>query len=143
MRSLARREFFKDTAAVAAALAALPGMPASAAADDREAGAKSAGPNDTVRLAVCGVNGRGKEHIQGWNRLKDVRITAICDVDLRAADRGAKMVERSTKTMPTVVQDIRRLLDDKSIDAISIAMPNHWHALAAIWAWRSRWCRST
>ena len=134
MRSLPRREFFADTAKLAAAMAAIPGVKAVAAPDDGEGDTKPGGPNDTVRMAVCGVNGRGKDHIAGWSQLKDVRITAICDVDLRVAGRGAKLVERNSKTAPKVVQDIRRLLDDKTIDAISIATPNHWHALATIWA---------
>ena len=134
MRSLPRREFFADTAKLAAAMAAIPGMNAVAAPEGDDGDTKPVGPNDTVRLAVCGVNNRGKDHIAGWSHLKDVRITAICDVDLRAAGRGAKLVERSSKTAPNIVQDIRRLLDDKSIDAISIATPNHWHALATIWA---------
>ena len=113
-------------------MAAIPGVKAVAAPDDGDT--KPGGPNDTVRMAVGGVNGRGKDHIAGWSHLKDVRITAICDVDLRAAARGAKMVERNSKTAPKIVQDIRRVLDDKTIDAISIATPNHWHALATIWA---------
>ena len=134
MRSLPRRDFLHDTAAVAAALAAIPAMRASAEADDGDKDSKPTGPNDTLRIAVCGVNGRGKDHIGGWNHQNDVRITAICDADLRVTDRAVKMVERRTGTPPKVVQDIRRLLDDKTIDAISIAMPNHWHALATIWA---------
>ncbi len=134
MRSLPRREFFADTAKIAAAMAAIPAAKAVAAPDDGNGDTKPPGPNDTVRMAVCGVNSRGREHIAGWSHLKDVRITAICDVDLRAADRGAKIVERNSKSSPKIVQDIRRLLEDKTIDAISIATPNHWHALATIWA---------
>jgi predicted dehydrogenase len=134
MRILPRRDFLHDTAAVAAALAAIPATGASAARVDGDGDGKPAGPGDTVRIAVCGVNGRGKEHISGWSQQKDVRITAICDVDPKAAERGQKLVEQSSGTAPKFVQDIRRLLDDKSIDAISIAMPNHWHSLATIWA---------
>ncbi len=74
------------------------------------------------------------EHIEGWNKQKDVRITAICDVDLNVTGPARKAVAKRNGTEPPVVQDIRRLLDDKSIDAISIATPNHWHALATIWA---------
>jgi predicted dehydrogenase len=135
MRSPSRRSFLHDTATVAAALAAVPGIRASAALDDGHGDSKPAGPNDTVRIAVCGVNGRGKDHISGWSHQKDVRIAAICDCDLRVAERAKKLVERrGGATPPAIVQDIRRLLDDKSIDAISIAMPNHWHALATVWA---------
>jgi predicted dehydrogenase len=80
------------------------------------------------------VHGRGKDHIAGWSKQKEVRITAICDIDLNVAEAAAKTVEKQYGTKPAVIQDIRRLLDDKAIDAVSIATPNHWHALAAIWA---------
>ena len=134
MRSLPRREFLQDTAAVAAALAAIPAM-ASAGPDDREDDAKPAGPNDTVRVAVCGVNGRGMEHIagleppQGRAHHHDLRRRPERD---RPAPR--RPIAKHYGSEPKVVQDLRRVLDDKSIDAVSIATPNHWHALAAIWA---------
>ena len=107
MRVLPRREFLHDTAAVAAALAAVPAMRASAALDD-DGDVKPAGPNDTVRVAVCGVNGRGKDHINGWNHQKDVRITAICDVDLGSPIVRARWSSAAPEAAPKVVQDIRR-----------------------------------
>jgi predicted dehydrogenase len=135
MRSSSRRYFLRESAAVAAALAAVQKVPASGSpGDDDDTGAKPAGPNDTLRVAVCGVNGRGKEHIQGWSRLKDARITTICDIDLNVVGRPASSVEKRYGSAPKIEQDIRRVLDDKSIDAVSIATPNHWHALATIWA---------
>jgi predicted dehydrogenase len=135
MRSSSRRHFLQDTAAVAAAFAAVQQVPSPGGpADDDDTGPKRVGPNDTLRVAVCGVNSRGKEHIQGWSRLKDVRITTICDVDLNVTGRPARTIEERCGTAPKIVQDIRRVLDDKSIDAVSIATPNHWHALATIWA---------
>ena len=134
MRSLPRREFFADTAKLAAAMAAIPGMKAVAAPDDGDGDTKPSGPNDTVRVAVSASTAGARNTSPAGAHLKDVRITSICDVDLRAAAKGVKLVEQSTKTTPKVVQDIRRLLDDKTIDAISIATPNHWHALATIWA---------
>jgi predicted dehydrogenase len=134
MRSLDRRRFLEDTAALAASLAATPAVLARADANDKEADIKPAGPNETLRVAVCGVHGRGKDHIQGWSAQKDVRITAICDVDLNTTGSATRSVARRYGAEPKVVQDIRRLLDDKNIDAISVATPNHWHALATIWA---------
>jgi predicted dehydrogenase len=137
MRPPSRRHFLQDTAAIAAGFAAMPGV--STRADEpagaRDGDAKPAGPNDVLRVAVCGVNSRGMEHIQGWGKIKDdVRITTICDVDLNVTGKAKKAVGRLYQAEPKVVQDIRRVLDDKSIDAISIATPNHWHALLTIWA---------
>jgi predicted dehydrogenase len=88
------------------------------------------GANDRVRVAVCGLNGRGKDHINGFSRVPNVEIAALCDVDesllrKRGAELGGK---------PQTFVDVRKLLEDRSIDAISIATPNHWHALMAIWA---------
>src|SRR5271156_124557 len=134
MRTLPRREFLEDTAALAASMAMIPGLASADTPKTGEADTKPASANDTLRVAVCGVRSRGMEHIEGWNKLNDVRITAICDVDLNVTGPARKAIAKRNGTEPPVVQDIRRLLDDKSIDAISIATPNHWHALATIWA---------
>src|SRR5262245_27479818 len=134
MRPPDRRHFLHDTATLAASLAAIPAVAARADRTDKEADVKPAGPNDTLRVAVCGVRSRGMEHIEGWGNLKDVRITTICDADLNVTGPAKAAVERRYGAEPNVVQDLRRVLDDKSIDAISIATPNHWHALATIWA---------
>ena len=90
--------------------------------------------NDTVRLAVIGVRGRGREHVQGFTRLNDVKITTICDVDPGVIGPAMQGVTRKNGSEPKYVQDLRRVFDDKSIDAVSIATPNHWHSLATIWA---------
>jgi len=136
MRPLDRRHFFQDTAALAASLAAIPAISAAARETDEDGDAdrKPASPNDTLRVAVCGVRGRGMDHIAGWSPQKDVRITTVCDVDLNVTGRATKAIARRYGSEPKVVQDIRRVLDDKNIDAISVATPNHWHALATIWA---------
>src|SRR5206468_1917698 len=88
------------------------------------------GANDRVRVAVCGLNGRGKDHLDAFSRVPNVEIAALCDVDesLLNKRRG------DARGGPRLFADVRRLLEDQSIDAISIATPNHWHALMAIWA---------
>lgn len=75
------------------------------------------------------------EHIAGWaaNR-KDARITTICDADENVIGKAKKAISVLNGSEPAYVQDFRRLLDDKNIDVISIATPNHWHALMSIWA---------
>jgi len=74
------------------------------------------------------------DHVSGYNRMKDVTIATICDVDLSVVGKAVKAVTAAGKPEPKVVQDLRRVLDDPNIDAVSIATPNHWHSLAAIWA---------
>ena len=130
---LDRRDFLRSSAAIAAGFSALG---AAARADDeaKDKDTKKAGPNDTVRLAVLGVRGRGLEHVSGFGRLKDARITTICDVDKNVAGEAMRRVERRNGSAPKFVQDLRRVFDDPEIDAVSIATPNHWHALATIWA---------
>ena len=93
------------------------------------------GANDRVRVAVVGVNGRGSSHIQGWLGQENVEVAALVDVDEKVLGRRVEnVVERvEGKYRPRGVADIRRVLEDPSIDAISIATPNHWHALMTIW----------
>ena len=90
--------------------------------------------NDTVRVAVVGFNGRGKAHISAYLKMPNVEIAALCDVDEKVLESGCKMVEAAGKKRPATFTDIRKVLDDKSIDAVSIATPNFHHTLQTIWA---------
>lgn len=92
------------------------------------------GANDRIRIALIGVNGRGMDHLKGYVDKPDVDIVAICDVDANALARAQAAVEKKGKPKPEGYEDIRKLLENKDIDAVSIATPNHWHSLAAIWA---------
>jgi predicted dehydrogenase len=92
-----------------------------------------AGASDRVRVACIGLRGRGGDNIKGFTNLPNVELAALCDVDQSILDTRAKEVEAKTKKRPTGYTDVRKLLEDKSIDAISIAAPNHWHALMTIW----------
>ncbi|MGP8199466.1 MAG: Gfo/Idh/MocA family protein [Limisphaerales bacterium] len=94
------------------------------------------GANQDVRVAVIGFNGRGKEHIKEWRKLAGVRLTALCDVDRAVLDAGVKQCADNGLAVAGYT-DIRKLLENKNIDAISIATPNHWHALAAVWGMQS------
>ncbi len=97
--------------------------------------AKKAGPNDVIRVAVVGVNGRGMSHVGGFAALRgQSEVVAICDADTNTFEKARKNVLDKTGKAPVFYQDIRKLLEDKSIDVISIATPNHWHSLGAIWA---------
>ncbi len=91
-------------------------------------------PNSKVSLAVVGVNGRGTELALSFAGLANVEVAALCDVDEQHLARAIETVSRKAATAPRGEHDFRRLLEDKSIDAIAIATPDHWHAPAAILA---------
>ena len=94
-----------------------------------------AGANDRVRVAQMGLNGRGKSHLGGYAKVENVEVATLCDPDSRLFEPTTKaFFADQGKPAPKVEQDIRRVLDDKNIDAISMATPNHWHSLATIWA---------
>jgi predicted dehydrogenase len=90
--------------------------------------------NDTIRVAVVGMNGQGKAHIKEYTEMPKVELAALCDVDESVlAARLKELGHRGIKA-PQTFTDFRKVLDDKSIDAVSIATPNHWHSLMGIWA---------
>ncbi len=92
------------------------------------------GANDRVRVAVVGIHGQGKAHLHQYAKMPNVEIAAICDVDENVLrDRLADLKEMGVKEPPTFI-DLRKLLEDKTIDAVSIATPNFWHSLQAIWS---------
>jgi len=115
--TVSRRRFLRDTAIAGAALALPVGKAFSAV-----------GPNDQIRMAVVGVGGRGKDHIDGFGK----HVVALCDVDQQFLDLRAKEIEKQYGTKVDKYSDYRKLLEDKNIDAISIATPNHTHSLIAI-----------
>jgi predicted dehydrogenase len=91
------------------------------------------GANDRVRVAIVGLRGRGEDHIRGYGALSNVEIAALCDIDDNVMQKRLAAVQKMG-FQPKTYTDIRKLLDDKSIDAVSIATPNHWHTIMAIWA---------
>jgi len=93
-----------------------------------------ASPNDTIRVACVGVRGQGRAHISHYAKMNNVEIAAICDIDESVLNQRLSDVEKMGKKRPASYTDIRKLLEDKSIDAISIATPNHNHTLQTVWA---------
>jgi hypothetical protein len=116
-----------------AALATLPASDPAAAADDRPPVA----PSERVRVAVVGVNGQGSNHVGCWLDTPEAEVVAICDIDPAAYERLCAKRFKNAARPPDYVQDVRRLLERNDIDAVSIATPNHWHALMAVWAMQS------
>ena len=121
-----RRDFLRAGIANGASLAALSGISILPQ--------KAWGANDRVRMAVVGVRGRGGDHIQGFGKVPDAEVAAICDVDDAVISKRLEDMSAWNLPKPKVYKDIRKLLEDKSIDAISVATPNHWHSLMGIWA---------
>ncbi|HJN09235.1 MAG: Gfo/Idh/MocA family oxidoreductase [Pirellulaceae bacterium] len=124
-----RREFLKRTIASS--------VLAPFVVSGTKASGRVLGANDRVRIAVAGINGRGQSHLKGFSQMKDVEIAYLVDPDSRLFDSRSNIVKERAGTTPACVQDIRRALDDKNLDAVSIVTPNHWHALMAIWACRA------
>ena len=107
------------------------GSAASAGALLRSAAASA---NDTVRVACVGVRGRGRDHIRAYGKMANVEIAAVCDVDESVLNARVGEIEKASGRRPATFTDFRKLLEDKSIDAVSIATPNHHHTLQTIWA---------
>ncbi len=121
MRKRSRRDFLQDVtlAALAAPLATATARGAAA---------------ERLNVAVLGVNGRGMTHIAGFAGRNNCVVTTICDPDCAVVDRALKAAATAQGIVPRYEPDLRRVFDDGSIDVVTIATPNHWHALAAIWA---------
>jgi predicted dehydrogenase len=96
--------------------------------------ARAMGANDKINVAVIGVGGRGTDHVKTYITLPDARVAAVCDVDQTALERASALVLKETGQKPKEYDDMRKAFADKEIDAVSITTPNHWHALATIWA---------
>lgn len=120
MNSLTRRSFVKRTTTTAAVL--------SAASWNRVLGS-----NEAVRVGVVGFRGRGGDHINGLAGLPGVRITGLCDVDSKVLDAEVKKRTEKGEDVKGFT-DMRKLFEDKSIDVVTTATPNHWHALLTVWA---------
>lgn len=92
------------------------------------------GANDRIRVAVTGVNSRGKAHISAISKCSNISIDYICDVDTRAAENAAKLCEETTREKPKIQLDFRKLIEQKDLDLVTIATPEHWHAPMTIMA---------
>lgn len=92
------------------------------------------GANDRVRVAVVGVRGRGRDHITCLAKANNVQVAAVCDIDQANIERAQAFTAARGQAKPEGATDLRKLLESKSIDAVTIATCNHWHALATIWA---------
>ncbi|CAN5645730.1 Gfo/Idh/MocA family oxidoreductase [soil metagenome] len=130
MSRTTRRRFFEESMiATAAALAA-----GSLGPRTRAEGSIRASANESIQHAIIGCRIRGRAHASEFGRLEGVEIAYVCDPDRELAEELASAVEERQGRRPRAVQDLRLIYDDPAVDTVSIASPNHWHALAAIWA---------
>lgn len=119
-----RRKFIKNSATATAAALTIPTI----------VPAHAFGANDRINAAVLGVNGRGKTHIKSLMVQDNVQVTTLCDPDMNILkDRQKSFKEKYGKDV-ALEQDLRRIMDNKDIDVVTVATPNHWHSLATIWA---------
>ncbi len=134
MRFYDRREFLQQSVGLAGLIAS--GYFAHEAESAQQAGANAPrGANERLNIAVIGVRGRGLDHISGLAGRHNCRVTHICDVDTAVTAAAIQRVQKAQGgDAPVVVQDMRRLFENRDIHAVTIATPNHWHSLAGIWA---------
>jgi predicted dehydrogenase len=132
MEKVNRRKFIKKSALATAGIAA--GAPAFIK------GCAPYGPNDIINVAVVGIRSRGgyyyggTGHTANFTKIKGSRVVAICDVDENLFAKESEQIEKLGGPKPKTYVDFREMLEDKDIDAVSIASPDHWHALHTIWA---------
>jgi predicted dehydrogenase len=143
MRLFSRRDFLQHSSALAAfvaggGLAIGHGLETllEPSTSPKSKAVKKGEANDRLRVAVMGVNGRGMSHVHAFagNQKLNTMVTTICDADFGVVGSAMTHVLNKQGFLPRYESDIRKVLEDKSIDIVSIATPNHWHALAAIWA---------
>ena len=119
-----RRKFIKNTISASTATFLAPSI----------VSASVFGANDRINAVVLGVNGRGKNHISSLMKQKNVHVTKLCDPDRNLLLKRQREFKNKYNKDVSLEQDLRKVMDDKDIDVVSIASPNHWHALSVIWA---------
>ena len=122
MKRLSRRLFLQESLLAAAAVSTGSSSRVVVAADEPK---QSRSPNERLSVAVIGVRSRGGAHAKAFDSRDDCFLSYICDADSAIGER----VSARFDSKPKFVQDMRRIFDDKSVDIVSIATPNHWHSL--------------
>lgn len=126
MGSTNRREFLKNSAMAAAGMLTM--------APIAKKGFTKNSPNERINVAVVGIRNRGRAHYRQFAQIPNVRVVALCDIDERLFPAAIAEVKEFGGHKPKIYVDFRKMLEDRDIDAVSIASPDHWHALQTIWA---------
>ena len=129
MKNIDRRSFLKKSTVVSAAVMASKPVISQTS--------RQSSPNDAINIAVIGIRSRGKDHYRALAKIPNVKIEVLCDIDQRLFPEAVDEVEKLTGYKPKTETEYQKVLDDPNIDAVSIATPNHWHALQTIWACQS------
>jgi predicted dehydrogenase len=130
MSRVTRRAFLKSATAA--------GFGAGIVIAGTKASGSVLGANDTIRVAVCGIHGRGQSHIDAFGSMKGVQVTYLIDPDKSLFETRSKRVKQKFGNTPKCVQDYREMLDDPEVDAVSIATTNHWHAPLTVFACQAK-----
>jgi predicted dehydrogenase len=131
MKNSSRRRFLKDSMLATATALAATNPVARVLGDEKP----SKSPNEKLSVAVLGVRGRGAAHATAFGSRDDCEITYVCEPDSAIGpNRASQIGERQQGRVPKCVADMREVFDDPSVDIVVVATPNHWHALAAVWA---------
>ena len=125
MNKFTRRQFLKTSFLTTVSLSCLPGL--------RKGQAQVLGANGDIRYAVVGFHGRGADHLSGMSKVKGTRLVALCDVDRDVLDKEVTKYRDRGEPVEGYT-DIRKLLENRNIDVVTFATPNHWHSLGSIWA---------
>ena len=95
------------------------------------------GANERINVAIVGLGGRGSNHLSIYSKLTEARVVALCDVNQAARERAQATLVKNASEKAKEFEDMREAFADPTVDAVSIATPNHWHSLAAIWAMKA------
>lgn len=131
MNSRNRRNFLKSSIAAGATASVLGNV---RPVHSQQAAETTPSANSELNVGIIGAGGRGGTHIQEMLKAAGVTITHVCDIDDGTNDKRASQIEEQQGKRPTVETDLRRVLDEKSVDMVTVATPNHWHALSGLWA---------
>jgi predicted dehydrogenase len=134
MSKRTRRQFIEDSMFASAAAAAAAWQASSANQVFAQGADTPKGANEKLSVCCIGVGGRGSAHVDAYTKRDDCEITWIVDIDSKIGNKTAEEIGKKQGRVPKVAADMREAFDDKSLDLVSIATPNHWHALSAIWA---------
>ena len=120
-----RRNFIKNSAISLSSLALMENMPLELIASNR----KKVAPSDRLNIALVGVKNQGYNNLRAFLKINEVNLVGLCDVDDEQLSKRKEDVNKLGVANPIIYQDYRKMLENKDIDAVLVATPDHWHCL--------------